>query len=162
MDNILDDNLEGNKIDESKANRLTSIIRYVICGFIAATEIKKTYNQFKWFNENHNSNYNEAILFYILGTIALILFIYYNIKQAKKEKISKYFLSDFKSITSIIFIIYSILLIFHYIRLVFFSNSQFNAISFTLISIFISFIIYREIVYLRRKKVSSISDTKLY
>ena len=154
MKDVLDNIDEYDSKDESKINMTTAFIRYGICGFLGAIESKKIFSQFQWFSQNYNSELLESIIFNILGVIALILFIIYNISQSKIEKKVKYFIPELKKIKSILFIGYSFLMILYYLRISLLNINKtgidFNSISSIIISSLILFIIIRELTYLNR------------
>lgn len=157
MNNVLDDNfLPPKRKNEEKLNSITARIRYVISIFIAVTEIKKYNVHLNTLSDTFQNNLFEAFFFYILGIIAIFLFISYNIYQANIEKNTSYYTSKLKRIVPILFVIYTIQLLFFYFRLsvntITTATFSFNTISFGLAALLIAFILYREIVYLSRKR----------
>ena len=154
MDYLNEDEFKHTEIDELKINKITAILRYTLCGFLITSELKSIYHSYQFFLD---SNSFESISFLLIGAFALILYIYYNIKQAKKEYRAKYFISDFKSGTSVIFIIYSTILALDYIVLTidfyFHSKISLNMISMILLTIMISYVLYREIIIRKRRRL---------
>ena len=87
----------------------------------------------------------------------LVIFIRYNLKQARKEKKNTFLSGPKNRLTSILYILYAGLIIWNFVRSAIFSyntlgvDSFFISISFA--SLLLVFLIYRELILLTSKRV---------
>ena len=157
MNDILDQSPVNLPKEAPGMNLISLIIRYLVCGFLLVVEVKNTYLRVTLQEGQARTQNTEYLIFYTLGIIVLVIFILYNLKQARKEKKNTYLSGPKNRLTSILYILYAGLIIWNFVRSAIFSynalgvDSFFISISFA--SLLLVFLIYRELILLTRKQV---------
>lgn len=141
--------------DESKINKITSVARYIVCGFLAATEGRKTIKGFFETIKETNDFFSELILFHLLTVLIISSFIFFNVKRARVEKKVKYFVPE-NRVEPVLIVILFVILILAFGRMVQlfiqYEVGLFTLFSYAVILAIMIYLFVREIVYSKRDK----------
>lgn len=160
MSTILDDNLHFEEKDESIINRRTSLFRYLVCGYMIFFLLEEILKELRLLDSSiENITY---FLGYLLPQILFVMFVYYNIKQAKVERDSLFVKPFFVRPFIIVFILYTaFLFVIFFVDLISYLIHFRFEISFIItlaLTYMLGHIISRELVYYKR--VSTFQNNK--
>ena len=157
MNDILDQSLISLPKEDSRMNLLSLIIRYLVCSFLIVVEVKNTYLRLAYHEEQAVFQNTEYLIFYTLGILVMMVFIVYNLKQARKEKRNIYLSGPKNRFISILYILYAGLVIWNFVRSALYSFNTLGFdlffVSMSLASLLLLFLIYRELLLLTSKQV---------
>lgn len=106
MDKILDEGLIPERKNESKINRITVIIRLAVCVCFIGIQLFKI---IEIMSSNLHPSTGEKLAFlsgYLVSSIILALFVYYNWRHAKLEQTMDYVLPYFRKPFILMFLFY--------------------------------------------------------